>query len=103
MPIARIFKPSKNAMQSGRAKTQLWMLEFDRTEGLNPESLMGWTQSGDTNNQVRLKFDTLEQALEYAEEKGLEYVVSPSHDRKPRPRNYGDNFKYIPPQGSAAK
>lgn len=90
-------------MQSGRAKTKSWVLELDRAEYIGPENLMGWTQSGDTNNQISLKFDSLDKAVAYADEKGLEYVINPETVRKTRPRNYGDNFKYIPPQGSASK
>ena len=59
---------------------------------------MGWTESGDTLDQVRLKFSSLEDAQNYAEEKGLYYKVQPEHKRKLKPRNYGDNFRYFPPE-----
>lgn len=100
MKKARIYTPSKNAMQSGRSKTKEWILEFETNTDKNPEPLMGWSQSKDTMTQVRLKFRTLEQAERYAEENGLYYQVTPQHERKPKPRNYGDNFKYIPPEDS---
>jgi hypothetical protein len=100
MMKAKIFKPSRNAMQSGRAKTQDWVLEFPRGAKLEPESLMGWTQSGDTLNQVRLKFKTLDEAKAYAQKQGLEFTVAQEAVRKPKPRNYGDNFKYIPYEGA---
>lgn len=87
-------------MQSGRSKTKEWILEFETNTDKNPEPLMGWSQSKDTMTQVRLKFRTLEQAERYAEENGLYYQVTPQHERKPKPRNYGDNFKYIPPEDS---
>ncbi len=96
MKKAKIFKPAKNAMQSGRGKAQEWILEFPRTDKLSPESLMGWTQSGDTLNQIRLKFQTLEEATAYADKQNLDYTVAKESLRAARPRNYGDNFKYIP-------
>lgn len=58
---------------------------------------MGWTASGDTLNQVRLGFDSMDQAVEYARKKGWGFVVQPLHKRRIKPRNYTDNFRYIPP------
>ena len=97
---ARIYKPSKTAMQSGRAKTQGWVLEYEGRPNKRPEPLMGWTQSEDTLHQVRLSFKTLEDAERYAESKGIYYQIQHGAERKPKPRNYGDNFKYIPPEDS---
>ena len=85
-------------MQSGRAKTKQWILEYENTTAKGPEPLMGWTQSGDTLGQVRLKFTSLEDAQSYAQEKGLYCKVQQENERRPKPRNYGDNFKYIPPE-----
>lgn len=84
-------------MQSGRGKLKGWVLEYERDSKSGPESIMGWTASGDTLNQVRLNFETSEDATAYAKEKGWDYVVLPERERIVRPRNYGDNFKYIPP------
>ncbi|MEO5367906.1 MAG: ETC complex I subunit [Magnetococcus sp. WYHC-3] len=95
---ARIYKPSKSAMQSGRGKSQDWVLEYESASTRRPESLMGWTQSEDTLGQVRLKFATLDDARKYAETKGLYYKVQPEAVRKVKPRNYSDNFRYIPPK-----
>jgi len=97
----RIFKPSKNAMQSGRGKTHQWILEHEDLSARRPEHLMGWTSSNDTLNQVRLRFDSAQEAIAFAEEKGWPYTVLPDQGRKLRPRNYVDNFKYIPPEDSA--
>ncbi|MGQ0527819.1 MAG: ETC complex I subunit [Alphaproteobacteria bacterium] len=92
---ARIYKPSKTATQSGRAgRMEDWILEYELETRREPESLMGWTSSGDTLNQVRLGFATLEEAKSFAEKKGLTYQVTPAQVRKVKPRNYGDNFKY---------
>lgn len=96
---AKIYKPSKSAMQSGRAKTGQWVLEYERKAPLQPEPLMGWTSSADTMNQVRLKFDTLEQAVARAEKEGFEYSIMSAHERRVKPRNYTDNFRYRPAEG----
>jgi len=101
MKKARIYKPSKNVMQSGRGKTARWLLEYDSSSERAPESLMGWTQSHDTLTQVRLKFDTLEDATQYAEKNAIAYFVQQPHERIVKPRNYGDNFAYVPPGGPA--
>lgn len=92
---AKIYRPSKTAMQSGHGKSGHWVLEYELTTARRPESLMGWVASGDTLNQVRLRFNTAEDAVKYAEKQGWLYTVYPVHDRKIRPRNYGDNFRII--------
>jgi hypothetical protein len=92
---ARIYRPSKTATQSGLAKTDVWVLEYEPATERKPEPLMGWTASGDTFNQVRLKFTSLEEAKAFAEKKGIEYSVRKPQKRRVRPRNYADNFRYI--------
>lgn len=94
----KIYQPSKNVMQSGRAKTQSWILEYEPETPRTPEPLMGWTSSGDTLGQVRLKFRTRKDAESFAKEKGWDYTVLPAHKRQLKPRNYTDNFKYTPPE-----
>lgn len=91
---ARIFQPSRNAMQSGMGKSQTWLLEYAPASARDVDPLMGWTSSDDTQSQVRLKFDTKEAALEYAQAHGIEAQVFEPHKRKPnvRPGGYGDNF-----------
>ena len=93
---ARIYQPAKNAMQSGRARVGQWVLEYVPPTPRRPEPLMGWCSSGDTLNQVRLRFHTAEEAIEFARSKGMEYTIQPGHERKVRPRNYADNFRIIP-------
>lgn len=90
----KIYKPSKTAMQAGLAKTKKWVLEYETLTPRRPESLMGWTASKDTLNQVKLHFDTKEAAIAYAEKKGWTYTLGQEHKKKIRPRNYGDNFKF---------
>lgn len=92
---ARIYKPSKTAMQSGHGNTHAWVLEFESKSNREPDSLMGWT-TGDTLGQVCLEFPTLEEAQNYARRKGLLATVQPTQGRKLKPRNYVDNFRYRP-------
>ncbi|PZQ43721.1 MAG: oxidoreductase [Micavibrio aeruginosavorus] len=97
----RIYRPSKPATQSGLGKTRLWVLEYEPETRREPEPLMGWTASGDTTNQVRLKFPSAEAAMEYAAQQGWEYTLAVAHERIVKPRNYVDNFRYIPPKEDA--
>ncbi|ASG23020.1 ETC complex I subunit [Nitrospirillum viridazoti] len=89
----RIYQPAKTAMQSGRAKTHAWILEYELATARRPEPLMGWTSSGDTLNQVKLTFDSAEEAIAYATRKGWAYEVITHNDRIVRPKNYADNFR----------
>jgi len=91
---ARIYQPSKTAMQSGTAKTKGWVLEFAPASAREVDPLMGWTSSDDTQAQVRLRFDTQEAAEAYATARGIDYDVVLPKERKPviRPRGYGENF-----------
>lgn len=91
---ARIFKPSKTAMQSGRAGTKDWVLEHEPATARDIDPLMGWTSSTDTSQQVRLTFETKEDAIAYAERNGLDYTVSEPRSRKLTKKSYADNFKF---------
>ena len=91
---ARIFQPPKTAMQSGWAKTHGWTLEFVPTHAERPDPLMGWTGGGDTQTQVRLFFDTRDEAIAYAESCGFQYDVELPQTRRIKPKAYADNFKY---------
>jgi len=94
----RIYQPSKAATQSGRAKTHQWLLEYEIETPRRPEPLMGWISSGDTLNQVKLRFDSKEDAIAFAERKGWEYAVQDAAARRVRPRNYADNFRMDRPR-----
>lgn len=91
---ARIYRPAKTAMSSGTAKTRNWVLEYVNQQGRDIDPLMGWTSSSDTQSQVKLTFDTKEAALEYAEDNGIEAVVTEPKPRKANIRagGYGENF-----------
>ncbi len=91
---ARIYRPARNAMTSGMAKTRKWVLEYAPANAREIDPLMGWTSSVDTQSQVRLKFDSKEAAIAYAEANGLSVQIN---DPKPRGANirsggYGENF-----------
>jgi hypothetical protein len=90
----RIYQPAKSAMQSGRGKTHQWIVEFEPGRAIGPEPLMGWNGGGDTKDQVRLSFDSREEAIAYAEKHGYGYTFVPAHDRRLRPKAYADNFKF---------
>ncbi len=94
----RIYQPAKTAMQSGRAKVGRWVLEYEIETPRRPEPLMGWISSGDTLNQVRLSFDTRDDAVAFARRKGFEYTVQDAAPRRVRPRNYADNFRHDRPR-----
>lgn len=91
---ARIYKPARSTTQSGMARTKHWVLEFAPESRREVDPLMGWTSSGDTQAQVRLRFDSKKAALDYAQEHGIDAVVLEPHRRKAniRPGGYGENF-----------
>jgi ETC complex I subunit conserved region len=91
---ARIYKPSRSAMQSGKGKSQDWMLEFDQASPRSADPLMGWTSSNDTTTQVKLKFATREDAESYAQRKGIAYTVQTDAPVKQQKKSYSDNFKF---------
>jgi hypothetical protein len=95
---AKIYKPCKTAMQSGRkAKSRRgcdWVLEFTRSSAARPDPLMGWQSSSDTNRQVRLFFPDLETATAYAQAHGIAFDIGQPRTRRPKPRAYADNFAF---------
>jgi hypothetical protein len=80
-------------MESGRGQSNKWRLEYEIETPRRAEPLMGWISSGDTLNQVRLHFDTKEDAVAFAERKGWDYSIQEAQVRRVRPRNYADNFR----------
>jgi hypothetical protein len=91
---ARIYKPAKTAMQSGQGRTERWLLEFEPEKPKSIEPLMGYTSSGDMRQQVRLSFDTREEAIAYAMREGLAYQLIEPKKRTPQKLSYSDNFKF---------
>jgi hypothetical protein len=96
--IAKIYRPARTAMQSGTAATKRWLLEYEPAEPRRIEPLMGWTSSGDMRSQVRLRFATKEEAIDYANRHGIPYRVTEPHEGEPKPMSYSDNFKYNRPE-----
>ena len=92
--LARIFIPAKTAMQSGKAKTREWVLEFEPASAKVPDPLMGWTVSTDTNGQVRLLFDTREEAVAYAQRHGIAFEVLAPREHRKIIQAYADNFAF---------
>ena len=97
MTEARIYQPAKTAMQSGRGNTGKWVLEFEPVEAKRPDPLMGWAGSGDMNGQVRMRFDSKESAIAFAEKKGLVFRVQEAMSRRILPKNYAAIFGYHRP------
>jgi hypothetical protein len=93
MAAARIYRPSDNAMQSGRGKSKQWVLVFEPAAPREIEPLMGYTASSDPRAQVKLAFDTLEAAETYARNNGIAYTVQPAQDRIVQRSSYPDNFR----------
>jgi hypothetical protein len=91
MKKAKIYIPSKTAMQSGRGKLKKWVLQFETKDpSINP--LMGWETSTDTLEEVILKFSTKEQAMEYAENNNISYTVIEPKKKEFVIKSYADNF-----------
>ena len=91
MRKAKIYRPSKTAMQSGRRNIKNWLLEFDTLDtGINP--MMGWETSKDTMSEVKLEFSTKEQAIKYAKNNNVDYYIIEPKKRKIIKKSYTDNF-----------
>ena len=91
---ARIYKPARTAMQSGQAKTKEWVLDYEPEQPRTVEPLMGWTSSGDMRQQVRLSFDTKEEAAAFCEREGIPYQVFETRAPVQPRMSYSDNFAY---------
>jgi hypothetical protein len=92
--VARIYKPAKTAMQSGTAKTKEWVLDYEPEQPREVEPLMGWTSSGDMRQQLRLRFDSAEEAVAYCERHGIACQVSEPKSSGRRVISYADNFAF---------
>jgi hypothetical protein len=88
----KIYRPTKNAMQSGKANIKKWVLEFCQGDTRFIEPIMGWTGNTDTNAQVKLKFPSEEDAVAYAKRNNLDYIIMEPHNPKIKIQAYSDNF-----------
>ena len=93
MTKVRIYKPAKSAMQSGQANTEFWHLEFEPEAKRTPDPLMGWVGSGDTQQQVQLKFASADDALAYAARHGIAATVHATPTKALKIQAYADNFR----------
>ncbi|HET6467396.1 MAG TPA: ETC complex I subunit [Geminicoccaceae bacterium] len=89
---ARIYRPARTAVQAGRAKTRSWVVEPEPRSRREPDRLIGWVGSDDTEQQVTLTFPTKEAAIAYCERHGIDYSVTEPHQRVVRPKSYAENF-----------
>ena len=92
--LARIYRPAKSAMQSGKAKTHDWVLEFEPAFARAPDPLIGWTQSTDMDGQVRLRFADKDEAVAYATAHGIAFQVTEPKTARKIIKAYADNFAY---------
>jgi hypothetical protein len=91
---ARIYRPAKTAMQSGTAKTTRWLLEYESESDRSVEPLMGWTSSGDMKSQIKLWFDSKDDAVAYATRNGIAFRVEEPREATRKAVSYSDNFKF---------
>lgn len=94
MANARIYQKTNNIMQSGKVRSKKWLLEFEPAEAKSLDPLMGWAGSGDMNAQVKMRFETAEEAQAYAERAGLDAEVIAARAPKQHLRGYADRFAY---------
>jgi hypothetical protein len=95
MPKARIYRPTRTAMQSGCARTRRWTLEFERRAPMTPDPLMGWNTMSNTLTQLHLHFKTRDEAIAYANKHGLDFeVIEPEKSVIP-PKSYAENFAFV--------
>ncbi|HEX4303399.1 MAG TPA: ETC complex I subunit [Rhizomicrobium sp.] len=90
---ARIYQPARNAMQSGKAGTRMWLLEYEPEAAKAPDPLMGWTSSRDMRQQLVLEFDSSEEAVAYAQKNAIPYQVFEPHKPAAKAKAYSDNFR----------
>ena len=88
----KIYKPSKSSMQSGLGKTKQWLAEYISEKDKTKDSLMGWNSSSDTRGQIKIFFDTKEQAIEWSKKNNEQFIVIEPKERKIKPKNYASNF-----------
>ncbi len=92
---ARIFQPARNVMQSGKGKSDLWILQFTRDTPRTTDPLMGWTSASGTSSQIKMRFSSKQDAVDYAKRQGLSYTVAAANPvQKRKHRYYADNFKF---------
>ena len=92
--LAKIYRPAKNAMQSGKAGAKKWRLEFVLADAPRPDALMGWISGADTNGQVRIDFDDKDAAIAFARTHGIPHQVIDAPEAARQIKSYSDNFAF---------
>ena len=90
---AKIYKPSKTAMQSGRSKYNKWVLKFSDQKNQLKDIMMGWNGGSSTVSQIELKFSSKDEAVSYAKKNSIDYEILETSERKVINKSYADNFK----------
>ena len=90
---ARIYRPAKTAMQSGRGNAKGWIVEYEPQAAMKQDPVTGWTTSSDTGQQVKLGFATRDEAIAFCKRKGIDYQVREPRERAVRPKSYAENFR----------
>ena len=90
---AKIYKPSKTAMQSGRSKFNKWVLKISDSKNQTRDTMMGWNGGSNTSSQIQLNFKSKEEAIHYAKSNNIDYEVLETSGRKVISKSYADNFK----------
>ncbi|HEU0070392.1 MAG TPA: ETC complex I subunit [Alphaproteobacteria bacterium] len=93
-PVARIYRPARNAMQQGRANTRKWLFEFEPAAPKSHDPLMGWISSPDTRGQIKLRFDSKDEAVAYAKRHAIPYRVFEPKAATPKLKSYAANFAF---------
>ncbi|MCZ2328205.1 ETC complex I subunit [Bartonella sp. F02] len=91
--VARIYSPAKTAMQSGKANTGFWILQYEPEQAKMLEPLMGYTATSDINSQVKIRFKMKEEAIAFAVKNSIPYRVEKSCKISRRAISYSDNFR----------
>jgi hypothetical protein len=91
MKEAKIYIPTKTAMQSGLAKNNKWIIEF-KTKDSGVDPLMGWESSTDTLTELKLEFSTKKLAIDYAKKNKIDFELIEPQKRKIVKKSYADNF-----------
>ncbi len=90
---ARIYRPAKTAMQSGRGNAKSWIVEYEPAAAQKHDPVTGWTTSSDTGQQVRMGFETREAAIAFCRRKGIDYQIREPQERTVKPKSYAENFR----------
>ena len=89
----KIYKKSKSAMQSGLNNTKKWCIEVMDIKERTINTTFGWSSSTNTNDQVKIYFDNLENAVAFAKKNNLDFKVFEPNKKQNIIKSYSENFK----------